>query len=305
MTLSILYRGPLASCNYRCDYCPFAKRRDSRQTLASDRQQLQRFVDWVERRRNDRIGVLFTPWGEALVRRWYRDAIVRMSQWPNIARVAIQTNLSGRLDWLQHCNRQTTALWCTWHPTQTPMARFIDQCQRLDQLGIRYSVGVVGLREHIDAIDALRHALPATVYLWVNAYKREADYYCPADIDRLAAVDPLFELNLRRHPSHGRACRAGHTVISVAGDGSVRRCHFIDAPIANIYAADFDAALRPRRCSQQSCGCHIGYVHLRHLDLYRVFGDGVLERIPDRPVTRQDAVELMKSKPVAGGLLER
>jgi hypothetical protein len=175
------------------------------------------------------------------------------------------------------------------------MARFLEQCQRLDQLGIRYSVGVVGLHEHADAIDALRRALPAAVYLWVNAYKRVADYYSLTDIDRLAALDPLFELNLRPHPSHGRACRAGHTVISVAGDGSVRRCHFIDAPIGNIYAADFDAALRPRRCSQPSCGCHIGYVHLQELDLYPVFGEGVLERIPEGSVSRKDAWDRLTS----------
>ena len=34
--LSILYRGPLASCNYGCEYCPFAKRKDSREALATD-----------------------------------------------------------------------------------------------------------------------------------------------------------------------------------------------------------------------------------------------------------------------------
>jgi DNA-binding CsgD family transcriptional regulator len=31
MKLDILYRGPLASCNYGCEYCPFAKRKDTRE----------------------------------------------------------------------------------------------------------------------------------------------------------------------------------------------------------------------------------------------------------------------------------
>ena len=31
--LSILYRGPLSSCNYGCEYCPFAKREESRAEL--------------------------------------------------------------------------------------------------------------------------------------------------------------------------------------------------------------------------------------------------------------------------------
>ena len=30
MNLSILYRGPLSSCNYGCEYCPFAKHRETR-----------------------------------------------------------------------------------------------------------------------------------------------------------------------------------------------------------------------------------------------------------------------------------
>ena len=37
MNLSILYRGPLASCNYDCPYCPFAKRRDDPAALRADR----------------------------------------------------------------------------------------------------------------------------------------------------------------------------------------------------------------------------------------------------------------------------
>ena len=65
---NILYRGPLSSCNYACGYCPFAKRRDTRAALARDAADLARFVDWVRGQRRA-LRVLFTPWGEALVRR--------------------------------------------------------------------------------------------------------------------------------------------------------------------------------------------------------------------------------------------
>ena len=68
LTLSILYRGPLASCNYGCGYCPFAKRHDTREALARDYAALARFIDWIEARPADRFKVLFTPWGEALIR---------------------------------------------------------------------------------------------------------------------------------------------------------------------------------------------------------------------------------------------
>ncbi|MES2572948.1 MAG: radical SAM protein, partial [Verrucomicrobiota bacterium] len=88
----ILYRGPLSSCNYGCDYCPFAKTRNSREELLDDARKLARFVDWVERR-TEQIGVLFTPWGEALFHRPYQEAIARLSHQANVSRVAIQTNL--------------------------------------------------------------------------------------------------------------------------------------------------------------------------------------------------------------------
>jgi MoaA/NifB/PqqE/SkfB family radical SAM enzyme len=96
----------------------------------------------------------------------------------------------------------------------------------------------------------------------------------------LARIDPLFPLNTVYHASLGEPCRAGASVISVDGDGTVRRCHFIKEPIGNIYDADFEACLRERLCTNDTCGCHIGYVHLDRLGMYETFGSGVLERIP-------------------------
>jgi MoaA/NifB/PqqE/SkfB family radical SAM enzyme len=291
--LTILWRGPLASCNYACGYCPFAKRKDSRIALAQDRAQLERFVAWVAAR--DRpVSILFTPWGEALIRRHYRMAMTRLSHMPQVRRVAAQTNLSFPLGWLAACNRERLALWCTYHPGEVARDRFLARCRDLDARGVRYSVGIVGLKEHFDEIEAVRRDLDRQardrqVYLWINAYKRQPGYYAPADIDRLAAVDPLFELNNQVWNSEGRGCRAGHTAITVDGDGTARRCHFIKDPIGNIYAPDFDDALKPRACTGSVCRCHIGYVHMEDLDLYDLFGRGVLERIPGGAVMRDDA----------------
>jgi MoaA/NifB/PqqE/SkfB family radical SAM enzyme len=96
----VLYRGPLSSCNYGCDYCPFAKRQENEAELAADRAALKRFVGWVAARPADRISALFTPWGEALVRSWYPAALARPAAMPHVGRAAIQTNLAGRLDWI-------------------------------------------------------------------------------------------------------------------------------------------------------------------------------------------------------------
>lgn len=286
--LSILYRGDLSSCNYDCAYCPFAKTVESGAQVARDTAQLKRFVAWVAARpATDRIGVLFTPWGEGLIRPAYQEALVTLSNLPQVERVAIQTNLSCALEWTARADRDALALWCTYHPTQETRARFVARCHELDRRGVRYSVGVVALREHFDDVRALRSELDPGVYLWLNAYKREADYYTAAERSWLTSVDPHFPTNATYHPSLGRACQAGETAISVDGEGTVRRCHFIQAPIGNLYTDDPSTYLRPRPCSNERCGCFIGYVHLEPLGLYDTFGPGILERIPTRlPVTR-------------------
>jgi hypothetical protein len=279
MNLSILYRGPLASCNYDCPYCPFAKRRDDQAALRVDRSALARFVDWVHANPDGhRIGVLFTPWGEGLTRRWYRDAMVALSHLSHVDRVAIQTNLAGRVEWLGDADRSTVALWATYHPGQVSQVRFLDRCARLDALGVRYSVGVVGLPEHLEPARALRAALRTDVYLWVNA--AEGYSYDAAEEAQWAAIDPHFGYSVRAHASYGHECRAGENAISVAGDGTVRRCHFVPAPLGNLYDGSYLRALRPRGCENATCDCHIGYVHLKRLPLYDVFAGGVLERIP-------------------------
>jgi MoaA/NifB/PqqE/SkfB family radical SAM enzyme len=276
---SILYRGPLSSCNYACGYCPFAKTRNTRAELEQDAACLGKFTDWVASRK-EQIGILFTPWGEALIQRHYQEAMRRLSHLPNVTRVAAQTNLSFPLAWLNECNLDTLALWTTYHPTETTVSQFTAKCDELRKAEVRHSVGVVGRREAFADIRALRDKLSAETYLWINAWKREANYYGPHEMAELRAIDPLFDYNARPQPSLGRACRSGHLAFTVDGAGDVRRCHFIKDVVANIYADDFEHALRPRTCSIVECRCHIGYVNLDHLHLDAVFGDGILERIP-------------------------
>jgi hypothetical protein len=156
LNLSILYRGPLSSCNYACGYCPFAKHRETAAELARDRNALARFVAWVAARPGgDRIGVLLTPWGEALIRRWYRQALARLSHLPQVVRAAAQTNLSCGLDWVDACDKARLALWTTFHPSEVSRPAFLARCRELDRRGVRFSVGVVGLREHFADIAAL------------------------------------------------------------------------------------------------------------------------------------------------------
>lgn len=278
MDLTVLYRGPLASCDYDCPYCPFAKRRDSRDTLTADRAALERFTAWAAGNTADRLSVLFTPWGEGLVRSWYRRALVELSHLPHVRRVAIQTNLSGRTAWTAGADLDTLALWCTYHPGQTPYERFLGKCRDLAAAGVRFSVGVVGLPEHLAEARRLRAALPPEVYLWINAAEGHA--YTDPEAADWTALDPLFPFSRHPHRSAGLPCRTGASVISVDGAGTVRRCHFVKAELGNLYDGSYRAALRPRPCPLAVCDCHIGYVHLETLPLYDTFAGGVLERIP-------------------------
>ncbi len=286
MRLSFLYRGPLESCNYGCVYCPFAKKVDSREDLAKDRTALERFVEWVAARTSDRVSVLFTPWGEGLIRRWYRDALVALSHMAHVERAAIQTNLSCDLGWTDRADPARIALWATYHPEWTDLAKYVAKVRMLRARGIGVSCGVVGFRRFAGEIERLRAELPEDVYLWINAAK-SSERYAEADIIRFERTDPLFRTNTVAHPSLGKSCRAGASVVAVDGAGDVRRCHFVKEVIANVYDGSFDASLRERPCPNATCGCHIGYVHLDDLALYRTYGGGVLERIPSEPVWRR------------------
>lgn len=279
-TLRILYRGPLASCNYDCPYCPFAKRRDTRETLARDAANLQRFVEWVETT-GLRVAVLFTPWGEGLVRKHYVEALIRLSHAANVERVAIQTNLSSNLRWLPRANNQTLALWCTYHPGEISRDAFLERIGRLRAARVRFSVGMVGLRDHLPEIEALRAQLPRDEYLWINALSpRPEGYYSADDLRYLSSVDPHFAFNAQPPGSLGAACRAGDLTISVNGDGDVRPCHFVNTDLGNLYDGTFMARRQRMRCPIEICDCFIGYAQRTDLDLVRQFAQGALERVP-------------------------
>jgi MoaA/NifB/PqqE/SkfB family radical SAM enzyme len=279
MKLDLLYRGPLESCNYGCDYCPFAKREDPPEALLRDEEALDRFLAWIRTRTSDRIGVLFTPWGEALVRGWYRDALIELTRLTHVRRASIQTNLSTALDWVDRCVPERLGIWATYHPEWTERARFVRRVTELFERGVSVSAGVVGFSKFEEEIAALRRELPSEVYLWINAPKRFRSF-TDREIASLEAVDPLFGFNATRHASLGERCFTGSDTISVDGDGDVRRCHFIEDVLGNLYRDDLSTILRDRPCPASTCGCHIGYVHLSRLGLRQIFGDGILERVP-------------------------
>jgi len=283
--LTLQYRGSLESCNYACPYCPFAKRKDTPSTLRRDALELERFGDWVGSQTSV-IRVLFTPWGEALVRRHYRDSVLALAALPHVSQVSAQTNLSAPLNWLASAPAGKVSLWCTFHPGQTPMERFVARCARLASMGIRHSVGVVALQAHYPAIQALRAALPHDTSMWLNAYDhRGPGYYTEDDLRWLEEIDPYFAHSHSPGHSRGAACRAGEQVLSIDGNGDVQRCHFIPTRLGNLYTDPLASMLKERACSRFKCDCYIGYAHRKDRPFYEEFGDGVLARIAPMPST--------------------
>jgi MoaA/NifB/PqqE/SkfB family radical SAM enzyme len=279
VSLSVLYRGPLSSCNYGCAYCPFAKHHETDAEHAVDAAALERFLGWAEGWGSS-LRIFFTPWGEALVQPRYQQAIVRLTRMAHVEKVAIQTNLSARLDWLDGADIKKLGIWATYHPEWVKRPRFLERTAELRRRAVSFSVGVVGFPQYTAELAAMRAALPPDVYVWVNAVKDLASQYTPDTLDAFRSVDPHFDFNLRAHDSLGKACAGGHTVISVDGQGDARSCHFLRGVLGNLYAPDFAQVLKPRACTASKCGCHIGYVHLEHLKLGAVFGEGILERVP-------------------------
>ncbi|AFY50991.1 hypothetical protein Nos7524_5268 [Nostoc sp. PCC 7524] len=280
MHLTILYRGSLISCNYGCEYCPFAKKQQSATELAIDRQEVEKFVNWIAQNSQHQFSILFTPWGEALIHEWYQQALVKLTQMPHVNKAAIQTNLSCKLDWVEACNKEKLAFWATFHPEWVTCHRFLSQCLELNRRGVRFSAGVVGFSQFKAQITYLRQNLPTHIYLWINAVKKELPNLSQEDRKFFQSIDPLYELNTQHYSSLGKTCRAGKSLISVDGEGTIRRCHFIKLPIGNIYDYDWETALFERTCTNETCHCHIGYIHLDYLDLDKVFSSGILERIP-------------------------
>lgn len=277
MSLCITYRGSLNSCNYSCNYCPFAKQSSKKAVLQQDEEQLNRFLDWVEQQ-TSLLRLLFTPWGEALIWPVYQRAITRLSKMPHVTSIAIQTNLSGKLSWLQKADASKIYLWSSFHPDQVSIDEFITKCEQARSYKANLSAGMVGLKQHFDTLQALRRHLPDDVYIWVNANKDEADYYSRTDIEFLTQIDPFFPLNLTDHLSFGKPCHTGNKAFTVDGNGDIRRCHFITNVIGNIYTQPHENALKSRTCTAQKCDCYLGYVHLEELQFEQKFGKFYFER---------------------------
>ena len=121
---------------------------------------LRRLGHGATRTRTSASSVLFTPWGEALTR-----PLVPRRAWCELSRLSARgaggdPDQPGRPARL--ARRRPTghrlALWARTTPARCRTSAFLRQCRTLDALGVRYTVGVVGLPEHLPRRGAPRCA---------------------------------------------------------------------------------------------------------------------------------------------------
>jgi hypothetical protein len=285
MTLLVLFRTRLEWCNYTCGYCPWnaTLRPGSREEFRDDETRLGRVLDCVSQL-SQSVEFFITPKAEYLVLPYWRDAVARLLALPQVKRVTVQTNLSFDVaDFLDRVEATKLALWTTYHPTEVNASQLEVLHERWELLrhrGVPFSVGIVGTREALPHMQRLRDRLPRDVYLWVNAYKREANYYTAEELTRIRGVDPLFDLNNQHYPSRGKPCDAGHRAVYLDDEGELRRCFFVGDAIGNIFREGWRTLDTPEACPQATCHCYVGHMHVVELGFRGIYGENLAARIP-------------------------
>ena len=300
----MLFRTRLEWCNYTCHYCPWNAElnRVPAEAFREDEARLARVLDRVAELPR-RVEFFITPKAEYLVLPYWRDAVARLCAMPQVERVTVQTNLSFDVGaFLDSLSPGKLALWTTYHPTEVAGADregLFDKWRLLRQRGVPFSVGIVGTRENLPHAAELRRRLDPGVYVWVNAYKREPDYYRPDELEAIRAIDPYFDLNNQHYPSLGKPCTAGQRAVYLDDNGDLRRCFFVGGVIGNLFADGWKTLDAPACCPVRTCHCYVGQMHVVELDFRSVYGHCLAARIP-REYHRQ-ANEVVSAGPALRG----
>jgi MoaA/NifB/PqqE/SkfB family radical SAM enzyme len=285
MSLFVLFRTRLEWCNYTCHYCPWnaTLNRVEAEVFREDERRLSRILERVAEL-PEPVEFFITPKAEYLVLPYWREAVGRLLALPQVQRVTVQTNLSFDVgEFLDRVDATKLALWTTYHPTEVPgegLEKLHARWELLRRRGIPFSVGIVGTRENLPHMDALRRRLDPAVYLWVNAYKREPDYYTEEDLHRIRVVDPYFDLNNQHFPSRGRPCTAGQRAVYLDDEGDLRRCFFVGQVLGNLFRDGWRRLDAPLACPRETCHCYVGHMHIVDLDFRAVYGKNLAARIP-------------------------
>lgn len=279
---TIIYRGNLKSCNYRCSYCPFAKHRALPVEMEKDRENFARFCDSIEKRvQTFSIGAVFiAPYGEATIHRWYWEGLSRLAEIPEIDRVGLQTNLSfsveERLKGFDFAHK--LCIWATFHPEMTTVDEFVSKCHQLVKNNVMVCAGAVGVPENIPLLRELREKLSPVIYLWINKMDGLKRNYRPGEIEAFAQLDPFFAYELK-HPDAAVQMCADRCFVEA--DGKIHTCNISRTKGVNWYDGSEEEIFEPV-CSRKSCTCYLAYGGRADFPLRSIFGEYPIYRIPEK-----------------------
>ncbi len=289
----IFYRGLLKSCNYSCEYCPFSKH-ISLKELNGDKAALDRFIEFVESARLNIGAILFVPYGEALIHKYYWENMALLSKCNEIEVIGCQTNLSfpvhKMLDVFKNLsgNIEKLRLWCTFHPIMVSKETFIEQCNLLIQNKVLFSVGAVGVPENIERLKEFRKNLPSSIYFWINPMDGLGRKYTEEEIETFCEMDPFFIYNLRLKKSKPQYCNGcnGHSMF-VNYKGDITPCNISRKKIGNLYDEDIDKLFFQKEevinCGKKECSCFLSYCNRTDFKELMFYGKYPAFRIPEIP----------------------
>ena len=285
---SVVYRGSLKSCNYRCSYCPFSKHPMSERELLKDKEQWRRFVGVFTR--NQGAGaeaVLVAPYGEAMIHPWYAQGLAALSALPAMRMVGAQTNLSFSIrETLENIFdraggiREKLCFWATFHPEMTDTERFAARCGELLSLGVKVSAGAVGAPGNLDILRDLRQKLPEKIYLWINKMDGLGRQYTEEEKTAFSDIDPYFPRELAHASADASKCGGR---LFAEGNGRLRTCN-ISRVLGECWEPEGESLIHPPApvCGRKLCSCYLAYGG-QDDDMNRIlFGPYPIFRIPRR-----------------------
>lgn len=260
MIRQIYYRGSLDFCNYSCTYCPFAKKKGSGRRISRDRQEWFRFVEYIAASGFDGA-VQVVPYGEALIHDYYWQGLAQLSRCGRIRAVGAQSNFSFSVQRMMALykkyggDRDKLRLWGTFHPGMVSVEAFLDVCTQLQEGGIRFCAGGVGVPENMDILGELRRRLDDGIYMWINKMDGLGRRYREDEIRAFCSLDPHFPLELHYFRPDARACSAS---VMIRGDGTLLPCGICHQKMGNLYADGMEGTAG-KVCTRRACDCFLAY----------------------------------------------
>lgn len=286
-SVRIWYVSGQRLCNFRCTYCvsvnDYAKS-NAADWPAEDQARFETIVDWIADQ-PFRVGVRLATLGEPFTSRPFLAKAAQLSTRPDTEFVELLTNgslLIRRLGQLDHDGDiSKVSLWVTYHPTEIPLARFIDNARFAQE---RYGCFVVvnglpfpdnegdiaalkraaedaGLRFNLDlGYDPLTpHGVHTSLDAMVPVLRDREDDGIARAI-RLGAHPELLDLNMAAMRNlRGQLCSAGHNYFYIGIHGDVYRCSRYQALGKNRLGNILDDGFKVQLAGQPWTACGAGF----------------------------------------------